>query len=84
MVQPRLLLAQQRDEEAVACHGGEWWTYLHAAEDTRGRRWKDEGVVAAREGVWVGMKSELEAHSGGRSGQQPNGKCPSPRVRRTL
>jgi hypothetical protein len=41
-------------------------------------RWKAYGVVVAREGVWVGMKSELEAHGGGRSGQQPNGKCPSP------
>ena len=84
MVQPRLLLAQQRDEEAPACHGGERWTYLYAAEQSWGMRWKACGVVAAREGVWVVMKSEQEAHGGGRSGQQLNGKCPSPRVRRTL
>jgi hypothetical protein len=47
-------------------------------------RWKASGAVVAREGVWVVMKSELEAHGGGRSGQQPNGKVSFPRVRRTL
>lgn len=84
MVQPRLLLVQQRDEEAPACHGGERWTYLYAAEESWGRRWKACGVVAAREGVWMVMESEQEAHGGGRSGQQPNGKVSFPRVRRTL
>jgi hypothetical protein len=84
MVQARLLFAQQRDGGEPTCHGEEWWTYLCAAEESWGRRWNASGVVASREWVWVVMTSEQEAHGGGRSGQQPNGKCPSPRVRRTL
>jgi len=55
---------------------------------------RSRGVVGdAVEVLWSGggarcdavvMKSEQEAHGGGRSGQQLNGKCPSPRVRHTL
>jgi hypothetical protein len=71
MVQPHLLLVQQRGKGARMCHGGEWWTYLYAAEETCGRRWKASGVVEAREGVMVVMKSEQEANGGGHPGDQP-------------
>lgn len=82
--QPHLLLVQQRAEGARICHGGERWTYFPAAGEWRGRRGEASGVVAVREGVWVVTKSAVEPSEGVCSGPPLNGKCPSPRVRRTL
>jgi hypothetical protein len=53
------------------CHGEERSSYFHTAEESWGRRWKASGVVAAREGVLVGMKSEQEANGSGHPGDQP-------------